>query len=64
MKKQWKNENQRRWYLKHREEICAKKRAEYARKKALKNEMKDWAERGWITLKTPKNEVFTQVPKI
>lgn len=44
------------YYMAHREEILAKQKARNAVKKANKN--------AWITLKTPENEVFAQVPKI
>lgn len=44
------------YYMANREEIKAKQKARYAVKKANKN--------ACITLKTPENEVYAQVPKI
>ena len=37
MKKEWKNDYQRRYYQAHKEEIKAKRRAKYAAKKAVKD---------------------------
>ena len=55
--KQAKNkEYKHNYYMAHREEILAKQKERNAVKKANKN--------AWITLPTPKNEVFAQLPKI
>ena len=48
MKKEWKNDYQRRYYLEHREEIKSKQRAKYAARKLNNN--------GWLPIPENKTE--------
>lgn len=61
MKKQWKNEYQRRYYLAHREEILAQHKTKYSAKKAVK----DALVRNTVDIKlAPGTERSWYIPKL
>lgn len=67
LKKQWKNEYQRRYHLAHREEILAQHKAKYSAKKAVKDgsfkdvldiKLAPGTERGWYIPKLGVQDVY------